>query len=306
MNLKEKYWLEQIRYNVVPTFPRGMHIPRAEVKDVNGYVVLAKFTRNKPDFTTVYSNWEQQNHIASAIFLDIDGSDIVDSLRFVTANWETLDRLGAEIISTGGHGYHIYIPIKPVKLDLKGATEFIIDLLKGGKDYIDSQTVGDWNRLGRLPFTVNEKTGNISKPVKDMKYTPVNDQLSKILAEIHGNMKYSFTTTIKPPKSIISQGIPPPCIMYLLDMLRSKHYLTHAQRLHLVSFLKNIMSRDELIELFTTVNDFDIRVTSYQINYIIGRDIKPYSCEKARINGICPFPLQQGICPYYPSITRSW
>lgn len=306
MSLKERYWLKQIRYNIVPTFPRGMHIPRSEVHDVNGYVILAKFSKNKPDYTTVYSNWEQQNKIASAIFLDIDGSDMVDSLKFITSNWEVLDRLGAGIISTGGHGYHIYIPIKPVKIDLKESTDFITDLLKGGKDYIDKQTVGDWNRLGRLPFTINNKSGKLSKPIKDMQYTALTEQLSKILAEVHGISKYSFTTTIKPPKEIVSYGIPPPCIMYLLDLLRTSHYLNHPQRIHLVSFLKDILKRDELISLFRLAEDFNEQITSYHVDYIKERNLKPYGCDKAKTNGICPFPLQQEICPYYPSIARSW
>jgi hypothetical protein len=318
-SFKERYWLTQIRFGKVPSFPRDIHIPRSTVSSKDSFVTIAKFTNNKPDSTAVYSDWEITNHTASTIFIDIDGEDITDSLKFLSLNYALLRKLRANVMFTGNRGFHIYIPIKPTRVeDLRSATRFVIELFNGDTDrYVDHQKVGDWREMGRLPYTVNEKSGNLSQPypIKPSSDSSENiNELSKILSQFSRPIStYKIVSTIQPPESVQVCGIPPPCIVYCLEHMRSGS-LTHPQRFHLANFLSKIMSVDEVCKVFECERVKNGDSLGSPVPSLILRNVRdlaergyyPYRCDTARILGVCPIPEEQEICPYYPSITKQW
>jgi DNA primase large subunit len=97
------------------------------------------------------------------------------------------------------------------------------------------------------------------------------------------------------PQSINSAAYPP-CIKHLYDFLISGQHISHVGRFTLTSFLINAgMKIDKLIELYTSISDFNLRLTRYQVEHIAGvrgSGIKytPPSCETLKTHRLCPGP----------------
>jgi DNA primase large subunit len=99
------------------------------------------------------------------------------------------------------------------------------------------------------------------------------------------------------PKRTITAAYPP-CIKRLYDALLLGHHLSHSGRFTLTSFLLNVgVSVEELIQIYTSVSDFDQRLTRYQIEHIAGakgsriKYTSP-SCNTLQTHGLCPGPDQ--------------
>lgn len=97
------------------------------------------------------------------------------------------------------------------------------------------------------------------------------------------------------PQNIISAAYPP-CIKHLYDFLISGQHISHVGRFTLTSFLLNAgMKIDKLIELYTSISDFNQRLTRYQVEHIAGvrgsgTKYTPPSCETLKTHRICPGP----------------
>jgi DNA primase large subunit len=74
------------------------------------------------------------------------------------------------------------------------------------------------------------------------------------------------------------------------------------ERFALTSFLVNVgMDIDEMVELYTSVTDFDESLTRYQIEHIAGmrggqRKYSPPTCSTLNTHGICR--EKNSICQY--------
>lgn len=83
----------------------------------------------------------------------------------------------------------------------------------------------------------------------------------------------------------------PPCIQSLYDAAVSGKYLTHSGRFALTTFLHTIgMETTGIIGIFSQGSDFNIDVTSYQVNHIISQGNDGYttpSCATMMTHGIC-------------------
>ena len=89
----------------------------------------------------------------------------------------------------------------------------------------------------------------------------------------------------------------PPCIKTILTMMRSGENVPHTGRFALVSFLHTIgMSADRIMELFSTVPDFDASKSEYQVRHITGEisgtEYSPPECSTMKSYGICYNPDQ--------------
>lgn len=313
---KVQAWVKLIRGNVVPAFPRDVHIPRAIIEDRSAYEVLARHTPvTKPDFVSVYSEFERLNQIATTIYLDIDGEDLPDSLRWLTENYEVLSRLRAHLIFTGNRGFHVYIPLKPVKIDLKKATLFVVEHLLKDPDLIDKQKIGDWRAMGRLPYTTSEKSGGIVRPYP-IQYNGIDAtvDLSELLAQLFPAKLSGFKTSLPPENDLVwSCGVPPPCILSCMEHLRAGT-ITHSQRFHLTTFLLRILTPDEVTLVLSQalnrtgdgLSSRSMRQIEYSVRYLASKGYQPYNCYNCNLHGICPVPTQQESCPFYPSLNTWW
>lgn len=318
--MKEDLWLAQIRHGIVPSFPRDIHLTRKKAYTEDHYRTISRLNHASPDHTAVYSDWEIKNHTASCIFFDVDqGGGFYDNLSFLTKNWPTLHRLDAFILWTGNDGFHVYIPLVPIIVDLMVATKFVMQLLGNGVDvdnYIDKQPLGDWRKMGRLPMTIHEESGRYSMPYygSDFKFMEKNGfseltvELSTLLLKYKPLNKRLPSSIYPLPDDVEKTGTgpPPPCILSLLDRAKTTRHLSHVERIHLASFMMRIMDLKDVVDIFKLCADFSYKVTSYQVKYLHDRGIRSYSCEKAKEYGICPMPLEQEKCPSFPSINQKW
>ncbi len=86
----------------------------------------------------------------------------------------------------------------------------------------------------------------------------------------------------------------PPCMANLYFDISSGKDVPHIGRFTLTAFLINLgMPLEEIVKLYTSITDFDERLTKYQVEHIAGlvggkTRYKPLSCGKMKTHGLCP------------------
>lgn len=94
------------------------------------------------------------------------------------------------------------------------------------------------------------------------------------------------------PKEVIVNAFPP-CIKELYDTIASGRNVSHIGRFALTSFLINIgMTTKNVVNLFSSVSDFNERLTRYQVEHIAGgrgsrTKYIPPRCDTLRTHGVC-------------------
>lgn len=94
------------------------------------------------------------------------------------------------------------------------------------------------------------------------------------------------------PEEVIAEGFPP-CIQYCLEGLLAGRRASHMERFTLTSFLVNVgMELEKMVDLYTSVTDYDESLTRYQIEHIAGlkgsrTKYTPPNCSTLRTHGIC-------------------
>lgn len=116
------------------------------------------------------------------------------------------------------------------------------------------------------------------------------ERVTQILAERKEKMRMEEL----PQKTIAAAY--PPCVKRLYDSLLAGRHLSHVGRFSLTSFLLNVgVGPDELVKVYTSVSDFDERLTRYQIEHIAGKTgsgtkYLPPNCDTLKTYGLCPGP----------------
>jgi len=94
------------------------------------------------------------------------------------------------------------------------------------------------------------------------------------------------------PKEVIVNAYPP-CIKELYDTMASGRNVSHIGRFALTSFLINIgMTTKNVVNLFSSLSDFNERLTRYQVEHIAGErgsrtKYIPPRCDTLRTHGVC-------------------
>ncbi len=94
------------------------------------------------------------------------------------------------------------------------------------------------------------------------------------------------------PKEVIVNAYPP-CIKELYDTITSGRNVSHIGRFALTSFLINIgMTTKNIVNLFSSLSDFNERLTRYQVEHIAGErgsrtKYIPPRCDTLRTHGVC-------------------
>jgi len=94
------------------------------------------------------------------------------------------------------------------------------------------------------------------------------------------------------PSEVINEAFPP-CIRYCMEGLLAGRRASHMERFALTSFLVTVgMPLDSLVDLYTSVTDFDPAMTQYQVEHIAGvkgnrTKYTPPLCDTLRTHGIC-------------------
>lgn len=92
----------------------------------------------------------------------------------------------------------------------------------------------------------------------------------------------------------------PPCIREYISEMKAGVNLPHLARFTLVAFLnKSGMTREEIMELFRTAPDFNEKMTTYQVEHVMGlisgTEYTPPKCSALKSNHLC-FMGEDTLC----------
>jgi len=304
----EKDWLTHVRAELVPAFPRDFSFKRFNVLTEKHYLTLCNLLNknNGSGYVSVYSQFEYQNHIASCLYYDVDGEDILETSKFVLQMLQQIDKYKPLIVFTGGRGFHVFIHFPPIQADIKKAGIYVLENLDGleWEKYIDKHGLGNWRAMCIVPYTFHRKTLFLSRIVRYPQITQANKQLAIELSEKfkqQENFQFDKTdNSLNVINGFLGDEFPP-CIFSLLQKLSSERELSHEGRVFLANFLVHAgFEPSEVKQLFVLANDFRKEITDYQVEYIVRRNLKLYSCSTLINLGLCPLPIQH--CKYYPSL----
>ena len=142
--MNSQVWLQHVRADKIErAFPRDItatDLKRMEVHSEKEYLSFCSFCNknNVSGHVSVYSKNEWENKLASCIFLDIDGEDVLDSSSFVNKVIVKIAGLGPMVVYTGGEGFHIFILFPTVKIrNLRDATIFFLNQTLDSLDWED-------------------------------------------------------------------------------------------------------------------------------------------------------------------------
>jgi len=260
---------------------------------------LARRNR-KEAYVSVYSDYQINHNIADTIFIDLDGDNGFEKLEKEVVKLGELP-LKHRVYFTGGRGFHVFVDFSPTIItDLRGAADEIVDIVGSTTgadldDYIDRHPLGDKSRMCRVPYTFHENT---KKQMTLLWESGTQD----IAAQLHKKFgKKRIPVSSKISVFDISLVKFPPCIEMCIELLRLTGELPHEARLFLATYLlKSGFTMDEVHQIFKLANDYDYRKTQYQLDYIVKRKMRCYSCIKLKRLNICP--VKYAKCEFYPNV----
>ncbi|MEL9999994.1 MAG: DNA primase [Desulfurococcaceae archaeon] len=137
----------------------------------------------------------------------------------------------------------------------------------------------------------------------DLQVPPVTEEFKKLIEEvkpliaglynhIHGKRAIpSYDVDV--PREVV-EGLFPPCIRRIVDIIDSGGNPSHFERFNLAAFLGSVgLDVDGILEYFKRTADFNERVARYQVEHILGlrggkKKYKPYNCDRMKATGMCP------------------
>lgn len=98
--------------------------------------------------------------------------------------------------------------------------------------------------------------------------------------------EYTIDITFKEGKDISETF--PPCIKEILSKAQEGQNLIHPERLFILWFLNALKyPEDKIINVFSTLPDFDREKTAYQVKYAMKKGYSPYSCKSLKSYTLC-------------------
>lgn len=98
--------------------------------------------------------------------------------------------------------------------------------------------------------------------------------------------EYKVDITFKEGQDI--SKIFPPCIKEILSKAQEGQNLIHTERLFILWVLNALKyPEDKIIDVFSTLPDFDREKTAYQVKYAIKKGYTPYSCKSLKSYTLC-------------------
>ena len=122
-----------------------------------------------------------------------------------------------------------------------------------------------------------------------MKIQRFKDLYEKILndwAVIEDRFEYSFEIDFEKIKDI--SNIYPPCVLEILKKANEGQNLIHNERLFIVWFLIALdYPIDKIVNIFSTLPDFNRERTEYQVKYAKRKSYTPYKCSSLKSLNLC-------------------
>ncbi|MHA1931100.1 MAG: hypothetical protein ACW96X_01085 [Promethearchaeota archaeon] len=156
--------------------------------------------------------------------------------------------------------------------------------------YVFIQT-DDLNRLiqefVRLKFLSQVNIEDLREGLfKNQVFKNLYETISELWEEKKEDFEYSFEMGFKKDQDV--SKFLPPCIQEILAKVKEGQNLVHTERLGIVWFLNALKyPEDEIINLFSSLPDFDRDKTGYQVRYAIKKGYTPYSCKSLKSYNLC-------------------
>lgn len=112
------------------------------------------------------------------------------------------------------------------------------------------------------------------------------DTITEIWELKKDEFEYSLDITYKEGKNLLESF--PSCIKEILTKAQEGQNLIHTERLFILWVLNALEYPEEkIIEVFSTLPDFDREKTAYQVKYAIKKGYTPYSCKSLKSYNLC-------------------
>ncbi len=112
------------------------------------------------------------------------------------------------------------------------------------------------------------------------------DHITNIWESKKEEFEYSIDITFKEGLDI--SELFPPCVKEILSKAREGQNLIHTERLFILWFLNSLKYPEEkIINVFSTLPDFDEEKTAYQVKYAMKKGYTPYSCKSLKSYNMC-------------------
>lgn len=278
---------------------------------------------NKDVYINLFSDWQKEQHVYDMIFLDIDNEDlqtsICSAIKIVVA-LEVADIHEYNMYFSGSKGFHIYIQMEPTLLNNYRVA--VMGFLKGLNilDLLD-KVVFEPNRVTRVPYSINSKTGMRCVPVTDIldvelcdlpniqceeQILKPNENLGKRVKEFDSEKREESSPMMassKPSEMFSDVLLYPECITEMVDDAMDGVHLNHVQRMEMAKFLLHVHGHDieKVSKYFEKQDNYIPSKTQYQLNYISSRDLKMLNCQSMDDQGLCPMK-DQHECPFAPTL----
>lgn len=101
--------------------------------------------------------------------------------------------------------------------------------------------------------------------------------------------------------SEVAPEVFPPCMKRILEDMHEHRNVPHMGRFGIVTFLHHLdMDTENILEFFSTVPDFNVEKSRYQIEHITGKGspeaYKPPGCSTMQSYGVCPLEERDRLC----------
>ncbi len=144
----------------------------------------------------------------------------------------------------------------------------------------------------RNKFIMNNKRDNRNlsrfkdKLFKNQNFKTIFEKINAKWDLMKEEFEYSFEVGFKKGKDISKDF--PPCIKEIHTKIKEGQNLIHTERLFLTWFLNALKyPEDEIINVFSSLPDFDRDKTAYQVRYAIKKGYTPYSCQSLKSMNLC-------------------
>jgi len=121
---------------------------------------------------------------------------------------------------------------------------------------------------------------------KNQVFKNLYEIISEYWEEKKEDFEYSFEMGFKKDQDV--SKFLPPCVQEILAKVKEGQNLIHTERLGIVWFLNALKyPEEEIINLFSSLPDFDRDKTGYQVRYAIKKGYTPYSCKSLKSYNLC-------------------
>jgi len=131
-----------------------------------------------------------------------------------------------------------------------------------------------------------EKSSMVKELLKNEEFERIYTTLKKTWEVKKEHFDYALKVDFETDKNI--SQLFPPCVKEILSKAQEGQNLAHTERLFIVWFLLSLeYPVDAVVDIFSTMPDFDREKTAYQVEFAKRKEYTPYKCETLKSYSLC-------------------